>query len=269
MTAIIRYRHWDESEVDVPVHDWSKVVAGNFHDFHQAWIIEIRNALNRGLLPESFYAMAEQVSKGTIPDVVTLESTAEFLIEEELDFSGSSNVMTVVTNPPKVQYREQTEVDTYADKADRLAIRHANGDRMVALIDIVSLGNKSTEAALIRFRDKLTEALEQGCHLMVIDLHRPHTHDPRGLHAYFWEQLQGISHGVTDQQPFGVSSYCAEANPTAYFQPVGLNEVLPEMPLFLTTQHYINVPLEETYMKTWSDLPRRWRDVLQVGSGSD
>ena len=46
----------------MPVHDWSKVVAGVFHDFHQSWMIEIRNVLNRELLPEGFYAMVEQVA---------------------------------------------------------------------------------------------------------------------------------------------------------------------------------------------------------------
>ena len=28
----------------MPIHDWSRVDAGIFHDFHQAWTIEIRNA---------------------------------------------------------------------------------------------------------------------------------------------------------------------------------------------------------------------------------
>ena len=32
----------------MPIHDWSRVDAGIFHDFHQAWTIEIRNALNGG-----------------------------------------------------------------------------------------------------------------------------------------------------------------------------------------------------------------------------
>lgn len=29
----------------MPIHDWSCVDHGVFHDFHQAWTIEIRNAL--------------------------------------------------------------------------------------------------------------------------------------------------------------------------------------------------------------------------------
>jgi len=38
----------------MPIHDWSRVDAGLFHDFHQAWTIELRKALNRGLLPPGY-----------------------------------------------------------------------------------------------------------------------------------------------------------------------------------------------------------------------
>jgi len=42
----------------MPIHDWSPVDAGIFHHFHQAWTIEIRNALNAGLLPHGFFDLA-------------------------------------------------------------------------------------------------------------------------------------------------------------------------------------------------------------------
>ncbi len=44
----------------MPIHDWSRVDAGTFHHFHQAWTIEITYALNGGELPPRFFAMAEQ-----------------------------------------------------------------------------------------------------------------------------------------------------------------------------------------------------------------
>lgn len=33
----------------MPVHDWTRVEAGIFHDFHTAWIPELRRALNGSL----------------------------------------------------------------------------------------------------------------------------------------------------------------------------------------------------------------------------
>jgi hypothetical protein len=35
----------------MPIHDWTRVDAGIFIDFHHAWIKVIKRALNRGRLP--------------------------------------------------------------------------------------------------------------------------------------------------------------------------------------------------------------------------
>ena len=60
----------------MPVHDWTRVFDGAFHDFHFAWIAELRNCLNSGLLPPDYYAMAEQVAGPIVPDVLTLQTTS-------------------------------------------------------------------------------------------------------------------------------------------------------------------------------------------------
>ena len=246
------------------VHDWSKVVAGNFHDFHQAWIAAIRFALNDGLLPNGFYAMAEQVAKGPIPDLLALQSRQEETIGEAWDFSKSSGVMTLADRQPKVRYVETADEDIYALRADHVTIRHKNGDRIVAYIEIVSSGNKNSEGSLDKLIEKLSEALDRRCHLMVIDLHHPQTHDPRGVHAAFWEFVQGTAHGVTEDQPLGVSSYRAGDVPVAYFEPVGIGQTLPDMPLFLTEQHYIELPLEQTYLTAWRGTGAPWRQFMEA-----
>ena len=56
----------------MPVHDWTRVIAGTFHHFHHEWITCISRALNSGLLPSEYYAMAEQITGGLGPDVVAL-----------------------------------------------------------------------------------------------------------------------------------------------------------------------------------------------------
>lgn len=58
----------------MPIHDWTRVEAGDFHDFHQCWVIALRNALNAGLLPPDYIAVAERVTGRPIPDVVTLQT---------------------------------------------------------------------------------------------------------------------------------------------------------------------------------------------------
>jgi hypothetical protein len=43
----------------MPVHDWTRVTAGIFHDFHHERISTIKRALNAGLLPAGSYALAQ------------------------------------------------------------------------------------------------------------------------------------------------------------------------------------------------------------------
>jgi len=49
----------------------------------------------------------------------------------------------------------------------------------------------------------------------------------------------------------------------AYIEPTAINHALIDMPLFLTPDRYIPVPLEETYLAAYHGVPRRWRVVLQ------
>ena len=57
----------------MPIHDWTRVEPGIFHDFHSAWVMELRNALNGGVLPAGYYALTEQHAGKYITDVLTLQ----------------------------------------------------------------------------------------------------------------------------------------------------------------------------------------------------
>ncbi|MDX1970817.1 MAG: DUF4058 family protein [Planctomycetaceae bacterium] len=245
----------------MPIHDWKRVVAGNFHDFHQTWIIAIKHRLNRDVLPRGYYAMAEQVAKGPVPDVLTLERQDEWFSESSPRPSGA---MTVTAHPPQVRFREEIDAQLYARRADRIAIHHVNGDRIVAYVEIVSPGNKHSARSVEQFQQKLAEAIDRGCHVLVVDVLPPGRHDPAGMHAAFWKSHYESAFGVSPDEPFGVSSYCADLAPIGYFEPVGLGKPLPSMPLFLTVDDYVIVPLEETYMAAWEDVPDRWKAVLEA-----
>jgi hypothetical protein len=131
---------------------------------------------------------------------------------------------------------------------------------VVAFLEIVSPGNKHSQLAVRQLLEKLANALEQGRHLLVIDLHPPGRHDPDGLHAAFW----GTTPGVTRDQPLSLAAYRADTCPTAYFEPLATGDILPDMPLFLTPDRYINVPLETTYQTAWHGVPQRWKRVISA-----
>jgi hypothetical protein len=246
----------------MPVHDWTRVAAGIFHDFHQAWIVEIRNRLNAGLLPKGYYAMAEQIAGGPQPDVLTLE--AEDIDDGPSDAGGTAVAtqtgLLLTESPPQVRHVLDDDTFLYALKADRLAIRHVSGDRVVAFLEIVSAGNKQSAAMLKQFRDKLSDAFNAGCHLLIIDLHPPGKHDPEGIHAAFWT---ADTPTVTPAEPLSVSAYRAGSRPGAYFEPLAVGAKLPDFPLFLTSKRYVNVPLELTYQAAWQGVPDRWKRVIE------
>lgn len=245
----------------MPMHDWTRVIAGIFHHFRQRWIASIADALNNGRLPSDYYALAEQVAGRPIPDVLTLEQSLPDDGWQPHEVPGGT---AIAERPPKVRYTLKAEERIYAAKANRVAIHHVTGDRVVGYVEIVSPGNKQSEAALRKFLEKLAQAIEENCHLLVIDPHPPTRRDPRGIHARFWEEYFGQrdSPGVSLESPLSVAAYCADLIPTAYFEPIAVGRPLPDMPIFLTPDYYVNVPLEDTYTVAWQNVPARWRDVI-------
>src|SRR2546421_1270558 len=114
----------------MPIHDWTRVEDGIFHDFHHAWIEEIKRALNAGLLPDDYYALAEQHAAGFGPDVLTLQGARDS-DGEEGNGTTSSRSGSVLLAAPKLQPTAETDMEFYRRKQNTIAIRHVSGDRIV------------------------------------------------------------------------------------------------------------------------------------------
>lgn len=171
----------------MPIHDWTRVTAGTFHDFHLAWIAELRRALNAGILPDGYYALAEQLANRTIPDVLTLQD------------AGDGGEPDGFERPPRVSLSDTiTEATLLAARGRRMVIRHATGDRVVAFVEIVSPGNKDKAAAVDAFVDKAADAIVSGYHMLVLDLLPPGPFDPTGVHGAVWGRLGGDYRGPGD-----------------------------------------------------------------------
>lgn len=250
----------------MPIHDWSRVGAGTFHDFHTAWTTEIRNVLNERILPPDYYAMAEQFAGPFGPDVLTLQSMDADGSESASSFVGS---MALATAPPQVRFTAIAEEDAYLAKQRALVIRHQSNDRVVALIEIVSSGNKGSRRALDAFIDKAISALRQGYHLLILDLHQPGPRDPEGIHAAVWAELGEAPYIAPPDKPLTLVAYSAASPKTAFIEPMAVGDALPDMPLFLESETYVNVPLEATYLAAWRGVPKRWQRVLQEDVSRD
>ena len=253
----------------MPIHDWTRVRAGIFHHFHQKWIGTLADALNAGLLPDDYYALGEQVAGGGVPDVLTLENVFG-APDDEADGApdGAGGGLALATAPPRVDVVGRlSESDLLLRKRNRVAVRHAaSGDRVVALLEIVSPGNKSGRDAMRMLLRKSVAALRRGCHLVLLDLHPPGPFDPRGLHDRLWTDLGGEPFTPPPDRPLTLAAYRAADGVTAYVEPtaVGLQPV--DVPLFFTPDRYVNVPLADTYAAAYNGVPRRWRRVIEGGA---
>src|SRR5438046_128277 len=105
-----------ESET-MPIHDWTRVNAGIFHDFHHEWISTSKRALNSGLLPPDYYALAEQIAGGVGPDVLTLESISPTPVRPGDNGPAAPGTagggVTVATAPPRVRFTATAEPEQY------------------------------------------------------------------------------------------------------------------------------------------------------------
>ncbi len=243
----------------MPMHDWTKVEAGIFHAFHHEWISEISRALNRNL-PADYYALPEQVAAGFGPDVLTLQGDSE----DEPDGSReSSDGGTATALRIRPQMRFTAEAEFYRRKKSAVVVRHVSGDRIVAMLEIVSPGNKSHRQAFRAFVEKACELLEHRIHLLIVDPFPPGARDPQGIHAAIWEEVQDASFQLPADQPLTLVAYeCDDITTRAHIEPFAVGQALPDMPLFLEPNGCVMVPLEATYSTAFAVLPRRWQSVL-------
>jgi hypothetical protein len=82
----------------MPMHDWSRIPAGLFHDFQQTWLIQIKLALNAGILPKGLSALVEQRSGSRESDVLAIEG----LGRPRSEFATDGGVATSV--PPTTRF---------------------------------------------------------------------------------------------------------------------------------------------------------------------
>jgi len=238
----------------MPIHDWTRVEAGDFHHFHQTWIPLIATALNRGLLPPEFMALAEQITGRPIPDVVTLQTRQQ---------QSGPGGMAVLETPPTARVVKKFEQNNYAKRADHIVIRHGRG-KVVAIIEIMSPGNKSSRNAIDAFVKKASEILNQGIHLLIVDMFPPTPRDPQGIHKAISDEFEDEPFDFLPDKPLTVASYIGGDAPIAYVDSLGVGDVLPAPALFLSDSYYIRAPLESTYMDAWDAYPTLLKEIIET-----
>ena len=237
----------------MPMNDWTRVEAGIFHDFHLEWISRIKQVLN-ARLPPDYYALAERHAPGFGPDVITLQN------HEAEEASGTSATATLAR--PKTRLFQEAVSDFYLRKQNSIAIRHVSGDRVVAMIEIVSPGNKASGHGMRAFVRKIRELMLKKIHFLIVDPFPAAARDPHGLHAAIFEDFEDDPMRLPHDSPLSLIAYECDDPLRIYLEPFAVGDLLADMPVYLYPGRYVEVPLEESYMAAWGAVPRRWRDVI-------
>jgi hypothetical protein len=245
----------------MPLHNWTKVDAGIFHDFHSSWIVHLKESLNEGLLPTGYYALAEQHAHNRIPDVLTLQVPERI---SSAPLPSRDRGVALADAPPRVSRRIVADAPVeYQLRRRTLAIRHVSDHRMVAILEIVSPANKDRASSVDSFVNKVDSALKSDIHVLIADLFPPGKYDPRGIHGAIWMRYGAAAYVFPTDQPLTLVSYRADGVVEAYIEHLGVGDPLTDMPLFLDADFYVNIPFEATYQASYRGVPEFWRAVVE------
>lgn len=244
----------------MPMHNWTKVPDGIYHAFHHRWISAISDDLNTGGLPAAYYALPEQLVAGLGPDVLTLERRLPPTHDADSPVAMATSSAPLAR--PQTRFMAEAEGESYRRRKKSVVVRHVSDDRVVAVLEIVSPGNKSTRHAFQAFVEKALELLERRIHLLVVDPLPSGRRDPNGVHATIWEAWAGQEFELPDDKRLTLVSYECDVTTRAYIEAIAVADALPDMALFLEPNQCVMVPLDKTYQAAYKVMPLRWRNVL-------
>jgi len=237
----------------MPVHDWTKVHACFFRSFSLGWIVRLKGQLNNGLLPPGYYAMIE-ANTAAMPAQPT-----EGLID------GLHGVCDVETLHPMTTLHFSAEGFADLWRQQSVAIRHEEEDQLIARFEIMLPGLKTSRAAQRVFVTRAVEGFRTGVHLLVVDILPPRRLDPHGVHGVLWDEIGDEAFVAPTGLPLTLAAYCACGEVTAYVEPIAVDQTLPDMPLFLSRDAYVRVPLEDAYRYAWEGEPQHIQKILDSG----
>ena len=241
----------------MPIHDWTRVPAGLFHHFHQDWTVELARTLNRGRLPRGVAALVEQRAGPREADVLAIERQSR---PRPTEPGGG----VAVRERPATRIVRRTDKEISFGRANRIVVRHHLG-RILAVIEVVSPGNKDSRAALRDFVEKTIDFLRRDVHVLIVDLFPPTPRDPFGMHKVLWDEITEEDFTFPPGKDRILASYETGVERAAYVEPVAVGDLMPDMPLFLTNDVYVQVPLEPTYQATWEASPEDMRLAVETG----
>lgn len=238
----------------MPLHDWTRVEDCEFHALHTQWLARLTDSIN-DVLPKGYYALPEQKLTVYSPDVTTYS---------RFGLAGpTSNGLAAVAEP-----RTERRVTLRAPEVPpgrRLVVRSTPGKRVVAVLELVSKGNKDRADSVAGLCGKVAEFIRTSANAVVIDILPPGKHDPGGPHPEVCSRLDPDGppgDAPPAGRPFTFASYRAGSETVAFLDYIAVGDALPSLPLFLDDGAFVELPLEDTYNVTVGRLPEELTEKL-------
>jgi hypothetical protein len=83
------------------------------------------------------------------------------------------------------------------------------------------------------------------------------------MHAAVWSHFDEAPYELPTDERLTAACYAAGPPVQAYLEHLAVGGRLPDMPLFLSSERYIPVPLEQTYQNAYESVPAFWRQVIE------
>jgi hypothetical protein len=214
----------------------------HWDSFHGAWAEAIANHLNQVLLPEHFVAEARVKLGGQVEiDVGTFA-------EHEAATTSTSGGVAVWAPPQPVaiapldfQFPDTFEVQVLVEEG---------GPRLVAAIELVSPANKNRPSHRRMFAVKCASYLQSGVSVIVVDVV---TERAGNLHVELLELLESAvmtpAQGSCDLYAAAYRTVMApqELSLETWVETLNLHQVIPTLPLWITSELALPIDLESTY----------------------
>lgn len=239
----------------MPVHDWSRAEAWQFHHFHTMWLTHLAEHLNDGGLPPGYEAYAEQRAELYVPDLLALTEA------DPPPTAGPTDGGVAVAEPRTRRHAQARRMPSFGRA---LTVRHTSGRRVVAVIELVSPSNKDRPDSVGDFAGKIASMVRGRVHAVVLDILPPGRHDPDGMHPPIWSRLDADTAGdpPLPGESLTFASYRATNPPAADLDYAAVGRPLPVMPLYLDGGAVVDLRLEETYMTGFGRIPPSLRQAV-------
>ncbi len=221
----------------MPFMTGTRVPAGTFHFFHHDGFKTSRR-VEQWRAAAGYFAMTEVEAKGPSPNVLALKAHSP-------EPPGQPVGVNVLDAP-----HEHVSLRVPTTRRDTLAGRSncspPGAGELIAVIKIVSPGNKSSVNALKAFVRKAGKLLRRGIHLLIVDLFPRRREIPLESTSRSGS-VQRRDFELPEGKSRTLAAYSAGYEKIAYLENLAVGDPLIGHAIFLAPERYVSCPLEATY----------------------